>query len=460
MARPAVALREPDPEERQDRPERLNEPPGRPERGAALRGALRKAAAPAAALSAVVYAAGGHVFGRASRFAEWLGKAIGLVRTLVVNVAVVAGACFGVWVLVTELWHRTLVIEPVQVPNSLASLGYRPESVARLLKQEILKLRQDSTTLKELQLLATQTEQLDVKIPEIETTLRQVIDYAREIFGRTETRISGEIIGDADIGYTLQLLSDRGGPLPPVNIDHKRRMPELLARGAERVTADAEPYVLALALFSRNLKESPLVSATSEGDPRAAGRRLIETALNAEKILDAAVREATISRLLRASLNNARTDDDAWAHNLSGLRLLRQNRPDEAIAAYTAALGTDRSAIAHFNRGLAFAAKSDYSAAVVDYEEALAIDAAEQVFDARDRFGLSVRLTCSWYQLALAAGADEERIRLRELYRSGRDMLRAYEGDLVPENWVEAFFRDARTRCVSDEVERSLRASE
>lgn len=115
---------------------------------------------------------------------DTLGRVIGVVRSLVVNLAVVIGVGFAMIVAISELRHRSLVIEPIQVPKSLTDLGFTPAGVARHIKQQILAIRRESTTVKELQLLATAGELPDVEIPETQTSLRQILNYVRAFLGR------------------------------------------------------------------------------------------------------------------------------------------------------------------------------------------------------------------------------------------------------------------------------------
>ena len=268
---------------------------------------------------------------------DGLGRVIGVVRSLVVNLAVVIGVGFAAIVAISELGHRSLVLEPIQVPKALTDIGYTPAGVARRIKQQILDIRRESTTVKELQLLATAGELLDVEIPETQTSLRQVLNYVRaslcraksRVIGecRPESRLSGELIGDDAIGYTLRLWASDGTALPPATRASKADVGTLLREGAEQIMARTEPYVLAL-FYS-------LPRQASAADPKF------------------------LEGLIDASLENGWADDDSWAHNLAG-RLHHDRREfDAAIEAYRRAIAQDaKFAIAYFNQGHAYAAKA------------------------------------------------------------------------------------------------------
>jgi hypothetical protein len=167
-------------------------------------------------------AAGGSAWHWTRDAAKALEAALGVVRTFVVNIALIIGVGFAIAAVVDELLQRRLIFEPVHLPKGLVDIGYTPESVARQLKQQIQRIREESTTLKKdlsklreagedlgPEELQKKLEQLNIPIPVTDTTLRQVVDYLRTLLPvPPERRITGEIIGDEEIGYELRLWSD------------------------------------------------------------------------------------------------------------------------------------------------------------------------------------------------------------------------------------------------------------
>lgn len=384
---------------------------------------------------------------------SWLGgaataldAAISVIRSLVVSLAMIAGVVVAVGVVVMELRQRILVLEPIQIPKRLLDLGYTPETVARQLKQKIREIRDESTTLMELQGLQGDWEQLDIQIPETETTLRQVLNHLRVLLDRPETRIGGAIVGADDIGYAFRLWSD-DGPLGAVEVDRERvgepvlkyLMPVLIAEGAEAIMAHAEPYVLDLAWFSRELRTSQTDRRTSQA---AAGAAPADGA-----------RLARIEALLQSGFERLPEDEVPWVYNLLGLLRYRAGQHDAALVAYDQAIAAKTGfAIAHYNRGLIHANRGDLVAAAADYDQALASAGDGAIADPRDRFGLGVRHACARFHLARAEPTDAN----RSLYLRSRDALQSYEGGIVPAGWTRSFFARAAARCAPDELERFL----
>jgi len=271
-------------------------------------------------------------FGRVPAFVDWLSGVIGIVRALIVNLAVLLGVGFAVVLMVAELRHRMLVLEPVTVPKALVELGLTPEGMARQLEERISAIRSEARTFKQLQRLSPKWELPDIQIPETETSLRQVVDYLRAFLGRDATRIGGEVIGDDALGYTLRLWNHDDGPLAPVRAESKHALDTLIQKGAEHIMARAEPYVLAL-YYSLPHRESHLD-------------------------------EDEVRRLIELALERGPPDERPWALNLAGVREHGRGRFDRAIAQYDAALGHDQHfALALFNKAHAHAAKVDYEAA-------------------------------------------------------------------------------------------------
>jgi tetratricopeptide (TPR) repeat protein len=369
---------------------------------------------------------------RLGSIATALDAAIGVVRSLVVSIAMIIGVAVAFGVVVSELRQRLLVLEPIQIPKRLLDLGYTPQTVARQLKEQIRAIQVASTTLKEVQGLQGEWEQLDIQIPETETTLRQVVNQLRGLLDRPETRVGGTIIGADDLGYTLQLWSD-GGTLGAIEIDQERvgtpilkhGMPVLIADAAEAIMAHSEPYVLALAWFAEELR-APAVSEERIG---------------------------RIKGLLHSRWKDVPAADVPWVHNQFGLLSYRTGDLDAALAAYDRALAADPAfAIARYNRGLAHAKKGDFAAAAADYEQALMITGDGAITHARDRFGLAVRRVCARFHLAMADPSEAN----RSLFTRSQDAVRPYEGGIVPAAWTSSFFGSAPVNCQSDKMERFL----
>lgn len=293
-----------------------------------------------------------------------LDQTLSLVRSFVVNLAISIALVVAVIFVIVELRNRRLVIEPIQVPLSLTELGHTPEEVARQLMEQILVIRQDSTTLKEdLQEVTGEWKLLELEVPEGDTSVQVILNYLKFVLGLNSTQISGEITGDEEIGYRLRLRTQEQKLLPIVEVASKRDFAALLDGGAQRIMAETEPYVLALFLSVRG--------QSSDLDP--------------ELILD----------LIKASLTNKRRDDDPWAYNLQGL--LHHNRGElaEAIRSYDTAISYDsKFAIAYANKAQAWADQVDYSRIQKEPKDQNPDDAAalDNFKQALDNFKTAARL--------------------------------------------------------------------
>lgn len=309
---------------------------------------------------------------------------ISVVRSLVVSIAVIVGVGFGATVVINELGQRLLVIEPIQIPGSLADLGYTSENVARQLKEQIARLHAASTTFKEVPLLATSADLPEIEIPEAQTSLQQVLSYLRTYIGTGETRFAGEIIGSDAVPYTLYLRS-KDGPLviganPKLEGDARQKMTCALRTAAEQIMEQTEPYVLAVALFASRRDPDRLRGPCATGQ-------------------DAPPVEDRITQLLAKTLTSGRPADRPWVYNLRGLLLAEKGRRvedsqqdkavrwanvqsaidhlDQAIGAYQAAIRADQDfALAYFNQGQAYAVQAQLHAYAAEAQ--LHADAKEQ----------------------------------------------------------------------------------
>jgi tetratricopeptide (TPR) repeat protein len=361
--------------------------------------------------------------------ASALDGVIGVVRSLVVSIAVIVGVGFGTVVVVKELRQRSLVIEPIQIPEALAGLGYTSENVARQLKEQIGRIHTASTTFKELPLLATSAELPEIEIPETQTSVRQVLSYLRAYVGADEIRFGGEIIGSETVPYTLYLRSSYG-PLaaeldPKAELDARQKMTCLLHAAAEQIMAQTEPYVLAVALY-----------ASRRPEPARAGARALGQCPLSAAGQDAEPVEARIDRLLAKTLKSGRKEDRPWAYNLRGLLLAENGQLDKAMDAYRAAIEADRNfALAYFNEGHAYAAKAQLES---DAEEKSTADFAK----AYDLYQKAITLDPDQSYFYAAWG--------HTLYRAGR-----YQE--ASSKYLQALDKDVTTKKFDEELQFRLR---
>jgi hypothetical protein len=409
--------------------------------------------------------------------ASSLDSIIGVVRSLVVSIAMIIAVGFGAFVVVKELRQRLLVIEPIQIPPALADLGYTSDNVARQLKEQISEIQTASTTLKELPLIATTADLPKIEIPEAQTSLQQVLTYLRTYIGAGETRFAGEMIGSETVPYTLYLRSEHG-PLaaklnPKLEGDARQKMMCVLHDAAEKIMEQTEPYVLAVALFAG--RRDPAQSHDQCAAPAAGRDAAPAVGQDAQSVED------RIKRLLAKTLKSgrkedrswvdnllswtsfgrsSRRDDRPWVYNLRGLLLAEKGRVardapladvksaigrlDKAIDDYKAAIKADSNfAIAYFNESQAYAAQGQLTA----YAAKLSTDQSstpEHLYQkARDLYQEAVTLAPDQSYFYAARGDT--------LYRVGR-----YH-DAV-DRYREAIDNNKNTKQFNDKLQLELRA--
>ena len=293
-----------------------------------------------------------------SRRLDRLAQGSSQFRALVVNSIVGFALIIGVVIVVSEGLRDSWLIDPIQVPDSLAKEGYRPEVIAQRLMDEVLKIRREAASRREGREIQLEPRELNIELPGTGLSLASLVRIVKRFFGSSESRVAGEIVVDGD-QYTLRLRflgHDRHAEIPSrskADVDdllHRgaQEMPQaeragrgtvddLLHRGAQEMMKILDPYILANYL--------------ADFDPVAAKKAIMH------------------------SLQNDPEDDDPWAYTLWGWLLTSEGRHDEAIKKYSAALELkDDFILALNNWGLTLARKGEYDEAIKQYRRALRSD--------------------------------------------------------------------------------------
>lgn len=167
-------------------------------------------------------------------------------------------------VLVSRIFQgQGYVIEAFSVPAHLEESGYKGEVVARKVQDEVQALKELASSIKEdsLQLAGNQQPDLNVAVMGIGVSLRSVTYHLREMFGRANHLIQGEVT-KLDEEYTLTL---RMTGYPPhtasvmvENGREKAALDSLLRRGAELIVTNTDPYRLAVVKYRQKKYEEAL----------------------------------------------------------------------------------------------------------------------------------------------------------------------------------------------------------
>lgn len=155
-------------------------------------------------------------------------------------------------VLVSRIFQdQGYVIEAFSVPQHLEESGYKGEVVARKVQDEVHALKELASSVKEdsLQLAGNQQPDLNVAVMGIGVSLRSVTYHLREMFGRPNHLVQGEVTR-LDGEYTLTLRM-AGYPTHSVTVrveerGEKAAVDSLLRRGAELIITNTDPYRLAV----------------------------------------------------------------------------------------------------------------------------------------------------------------------------------------------------------------------
>ncbi len=218
-------------------------------------------------------------------------------------VGVVGALAYAFW---REVRNDTVFLEPIEVPHELARRGFSAAVVAARLLDEARALQRGAAGMRPRRVLENIAALADLQLPGGQLSIRAVVRYARSLFGRPASRISGEITEHPE-GYTLRLrvgsvvIEPVGGPHPPATV-----VEQVIHAGAQDLLQAVDPYSLASYYFMG-----------PEGGAAAHPNTL---------------------RLLRMAERSGTPEDRAWALGLWGTVLIAEHADEEAVAKYRASL--------------------------------------------------------------------------------------------------------------------------
>ncbi len=159
---------------------------------------------------------------------------------------------------VWEFRRKTVLIDPINVPQDIADKGYRPEVVAKRLIDEALAIRREATTAKEMRGLMPEWTRADIQLPGAGLSIKSAVRYVKELLKFSGTRIGGEIIRDGkNLELRLRARSDS-----PVVIDvpaqPEAELDKLIHLGAREMLKAIDPYILAAYFHEKRDSEASL----------------------------------------------------------------------------------------------------------------------------------------------------------------------------------------------------------
>jgi tetratricopeptide (TPR) repeat protein len=273
----------------------------------------------------------------------WVGAALVWKGMIKLALNVVAGLAFFVTVALFYqiLTQRSIVIEPISVPQSLASNGYTPEVAARRLRDALKKYHAQAQTRMKASELALHSERPNFVVPTIGLSFEAITAFVRTFFDFPhQLTISGEFTIAEDRLWLrlrqngLELYTSTDG----VSADN----PDvLLALASPKIFEQSEPYIVASALFDID-------------------------------------REKSLQLVERIIADRPKSDKNVvWSYILIGLHLVDQKEYDRAIAQYNKAIELNPEfPTAITNRGGVHHAKGDLALALAlaDFNNAIRLD--------------------------------------------------------------------------------------
>lgn len=339
-------------------------------------------------------------------------KIVGLwlkgLRTLIVNLASVAGVtaiAIFVW---REAAREVVQIDPFSVPPGLSDEGYTGEILAQRTMDYILDIHENSKTSMQKRSIGLSGSQPDIVVPGVGFSIGTVATYVGDLIGKQRIRIKGEITQQEKLLYLRLRIDGKGIMALPDGLP-LGRIEEVLKAGAEKIVGKAEPYVLAsyhyeirnpiaLAEVNEIIRTAP---SGSESRMRAYNLRAImsadqeryqEAIEDYRKAIELDPTYADAYNNLGNALRSANQGAEAIqnyqkaidldpnhvdAYNGMGNMMLENRRIDDAIANYQKAIEIDPTyAIPRSNLGNVFLEVGKIDEAIASYRKAIELDIA------------------------------------------------------------------------------------
>lgn len=253
-------------------------------------------------------------------------------RSLISQSAITLISVCLIIIIIRQLFHSGINIQPIQVPDSLSKIGLNPEVSSQWLLDEILLVQNTAATIKEATNILPEWKEINMEIPGSGFTTKTIGDVIRASLGLEQDILSGEIIEHAG-HYTIRIrLSDKSAISSDISVAGADLNP-IFREAAKLAFLQIDPFIYASYLHAI-------------GDYDAA----IETANN---IIEGNV-----------------TDEQSriWSHNLLGIIYAETARLAESESAYQNAITLDRKfAIAHHNLSNLYIANARYAEALKHY---------------------------------------------------------------------------------------------
>lgn len=327
-------------------------------------------------------------------------KQAATVRSLVLDAILLTLIAAMGLALAWEMSQDTVIVKPLNAPSDLIQQGYTEVILARRLIDDLASIREGarSSKIDRNPNLFPDWSQPDIRIPGAGISLREIVRYAKGVFGE-DHNISGEITRGKN-GLRLVLRGLNGGAFVDVAVESEKDIDQLLHLGARQVMKRIDPYILASYLEVRGL-------------------------------------EGALDVILYCLANEPR-QDDPWAYNLWGLILENEGKYERALERFRQAIELkDDFTLAYDNSGRVLTQLGRYSEAEAQFETATRIAPDD------------ARLLASWGESLSLEGRFNEAIEKFELAVSkDPDNKYAYN------KWGRALHRQGNSKSALEKFEK------
>ena len=240
--------------------------------------------------------------------------------------------------IVCEVFHKVILIEPIEMPKRFMDAGYKPQVAASQLMGNLLFIYESMKTSSPNFIITTTRP--DVVVPGTGFTIRTIIGYLQSILHDPTTKITGDIT-EQD-GIMKLHLRINGSHIEIPGISHKE-LEDCLTQAAYAILRETDHYILASYLFfdtdNKNIEE--------------ARKEVVQA----------------IAKLPEKS------EQKAQAYGLYGMILNEQKDPDEAIHMFNKSLSINhREPYIFLNLGNALYQKGKRKEAIESLRQAIKLD--------------------------------------------------------------------------------------
>ena len=314
-------------------------------------------------------------------------------RQLVVDWGLIGLLLFGIGLLISEVLRPEVVLDPIEVPEDIAKLGYSGVVVAEQLADAALNIELETRELsaqnswhkdaENLREIGTLAHTPDITVPGAAMSLRSFARFIRQALGLPSMYLHGEIVHEPKgLALSLRNLSATYIPAERVPISGNS-MGALFPPGGKALLKLTTPSALAIHQYHQFQNQ---LKASTRDSSYAEAVQLFEYCLKYPPTTD----DPLALTLWGNVLQDLKRPDEAivqyqkaiqadpkfsYAYNGWGIALQDLNRPEEAIAQYRKAIELDpKYAYAYYNWGNALLDLKRPEEAIAQFQIATELD--------------------------------------------------------------------------------------